>query len=83
MNGHYEALRERLDPDASRLAARIDAGLASRRRPPRTVSLCELVRLPASPSATRRRLPHRRLPLLSLGTEPTGRGALVTTIAER
>ncbi len=28
VNGHYEALRERLDPDASRLAARIDAGLA-------------------------------------------------------
>jgi hypothetical protein len=27
-DGHYRALRERLDPYASRLAARIDAGLA-------------------------------------------------------
>jgi hypothetical protein len=27
-DGHYGALRERLDPYANRLAARIDAGLA-------------------------------------------------------
>jgi hypothetical protein len=50
-DGHYEALRERLNPYATRIAARIDAGLAPRRGPLRTVSLYELVTVRTSPSA--------------------------------